>query len=332
MKIALLGSKDYDSLEYHINDALIYMGYDVFHIDIKDVINIPYRYNYWAMKLLPSYDEKIFKKIADKIIDQQPDLVICTYRFIHPKCIELIKKELKNSFIVHINPDALTTFQGQQIFVSPYDAYFTKDPFIVDFMKNKMGLKTFYFPEAFNNRVHNFQCENRKELEEKVNIDVVCFGTMYPYRSKMVEKLIEANIEVKLFGTPDKRFPLNKINKKFQNEFITGSRKAEILLGSKIVFNNFHYAEIESVNAKFFEIAGIGGFQICDFKPTLEDYSIIPKDKFTFSDINEAIDLIKYYLVRQEERYALADAQKKHFLQHHTYDIRMRELFKIIGV
>lgn len=332
MKIALLGSKDFDSLEYHINDALIYMGYDVFHIDIKDVINIPYRYNYWATKLLPSYDEKIFKRLAEKIIDQQPDLVICTYRFIHPSCIKLIKSKLKNSVVIHVNPDQLTTLEYQQIFVSPYDAYFTKDPFIVDFMKNKMGLNTFYFPEAFNDRIHSYQYENRKELEEKINIDVVCFGTMYPYRSKMVEKLMDANIDVKLFGTPDKRFPHNKVNKRFQNEFITGSRKSEVLLGSKIVFNNFHYAEVESVNAKFFEIAGIGGFQICDFKPTLEEYSIVPKEKFTFNHISEAIELIKYYLVHQKERYQLAEDQKNHFLQYHTYDIRMKQLFKLIGV
>ncbi|SDJ35222.1 CgeB family protein [Chryseobacterium jejuense] len=332
MKIALLGNKDFDSLEFHIHDSLRHLGHEVFYIDIKDVVKIPFRFNYWGMKLFPKYDLSVFKNIATRIIEQSPDLVICTYRFIHPQCIEMIKKELKNSLVIHINPDALTTFQGQQIFMSPYDAYFTKDPFIVDFMKNKMELNTFYFPEAFNDRVHNFNIENRKKLEEKINIDVVCFGNLYPYRSKMVEKLIAADIDVKLFGTPDRRYSLNKLNNRFQNEFLTGSRKAEVLLGSKIVFNNFHYAEIESVNAKFFEIAGIGAFQICDYKPTLDEYSIIPKEKFTFNKINEAIELIKYYLDRPQERYELAEKQRLHFLANHTYDIRMEQLFNILNI
>lgn len=332
MKIALLGNKDFDSLEFHIHDSLCNLGHEVFYIDIKDVVKIPFRFNYWGMKLFPKYDLSVFKSIATRIIEQSPDLVICTYRFIHPQCIEMIKRELKNSLVIHINPDALTTFQGQQIFMSPYDAYFTKDPFIVDFMKNKMELKTFYFPEAFNDRVHNFNVENRKELEEKINIDVVCFGNLYPYRSKMVEKLIDADIDVKLFGTPDRRYSLNRLNNRFQNEFLTGSRKAEVLLGSKIVFNNFHYAEIESVNAKFFEIAGIGAFQICDYKPTLEEYSIIPKEKFTFNNIHEAIELIKYYLSRRQERYELAEKQRLHFLANHTYDIRMGQLFNILNI
>ncbi|AKK71678.1 glycosyltransferase [Chryseobacterium sp. P1-3] len=332
MKIAILGSKDYDSLEFHIHDSLKHLGHQIFHIDIKDVVKIPYRYNYWGRKLFIKYDEYVFGKIAKRIVDETPDLVICTYRFIHPKCIEFIKKQLKSTLVIHINPDQLTTLEHQQIFISPYDAYFTKDPFMINFMKNKMGLNTFYFPEAFNERVHNFDVKSKKDLEERINIDVVCFGTMYPYRARMVEKLIDAKINVKLFGTPDRRFPLNKINAKFQNEFITGSRKAEVLLGSKIVFNNFHYAEVQSVNAKFFEIAGIGAFQICDYKPTLEEYSIIPREKFTFNTIDESIELIKYYLNHQEERHTLADIQKKHFLQNHTYDIRMKQLFDLLGV
>ena len=330
MKVALLGSKDFDSLEYHLHDALKHMGHEVFHIDISDVIKIPYRYNYWASKLFPKYDLSVFKKIAEKIIEQQPEFVICTYRFIHPECIKLIKNNLKEVPVVHVNPDAITTFERQQIFVSPYDAYFTKDPFIVDFMKNKMQLNAFYLPEACNQRVHKSPVGvNRFQLENEIAIDVVAFGTMYPYRSKMVEKLIDAGVNVTLFGTPDKRFPNPKIVSNFKNEFITGERKANVLFGSKIVFNNFHYAEIESANAKFFEIAGIGGFQICDYKPVLEEYSAINVEDFAFKNIGEAIDKVKFYLDKPELRHDLALKQQAHFLEHHTYEKRVEQIFKL---
>lgn len=331
MKVALLGSKDFDSLEFHLHDSLKDMKYEVFHIDISDVIRIPYRYNYWASKLFPKYDLNVFKKIAYKIIEQQPDFVICTYRFIHPDCIKLIKENLKGTPVIHINPDAVTTFEHQQIFASPYDAYFTKDPFIVDFMKNKMQLNAFYLPEAFNKRIHKSpERVNRFELENEINIDVVAFGTMYPYRSKMIEKIIDAGINVTLFGTPDKRFPNPKIMKNFRNEFITGERKAKVLFGSKIVFNNFHYAEVQSANVKFFEIGGIGGFQLCDYKNVLEEYSIIPVDEFSFKNMDEAIELIKFYLDKPELRYELSLRQQKHFLLHHTYENRIEEIFKLI--
>ena len=330
MKIALLGSKDFDSLEYHLNDSLTFLGHTVYHIDIKDVVTLPYRFNYWATKLFPRYDIHVFSKIADSIIEQKPDLVICTYRFINPHCIERLKKAMPSVKVVHINPDQLTTLEHQQIFASPYDAYFTKDHYMVDFMKNKINLNAFYLPEALNPRIHRPILQDRTMVEEEVNIDVVGFGTMYPYRAKMVGELIKANIQVSLFGTPDKRFPNPAVTSNFRKEYITGERKAQILYGSKIVFNNFHYAEIESANVKFFEIFGIGGFQICDFRTVLQEYSAVDIKDFTYKTIGEAIELIHHYLPLTEVRHDMAARQMEYFHRNHTYEVRMREMLNLL--
>lgn len=330
MRIALFGSKDYDSLEYHLNDSFTFLGHSVTHIDIKDVVAIPYKYNYFATKFFKKYDEYLFQKVAKKIIESDPELVVCTYRFTHPICIRLIKQALPKVKIIHINPDQLTTLEYQQIFASPYDAYFTKDHYMVDFMKNKMGLNTFYLPEAFNPRVHLRPLNDRVELEDKIGIDLLSFGTMYPYRANMLAKLIEANINVSLFGSMDRRFFRDDLKFKFNSEFITGQRKSELVYGSKIVFNNFHYAEIESANVKFFEIGGIGGFQICDYKSSLHEYSAIPVEEFTYKSINEAIDLIKFYSNKPLLRHQLASKQYDHFLLNHTYEHRIDQLLQLI--
>ncbi|HAY3540436.1 CgeB family protein [Elizabethkingia anophelis] len=331
MKIALLGSKDYDSLEYHLNDSLTYLGHEVFYIDISDVINIPFKYNYWGRKLFPKYDNFLFKKITDKILDFKPDLFIGTYRFIHPNVIKTIKNELPSVVTVQINPDQLTTLEHQQIFASDYDFYFTKDRFMLDFMKNKMNLNTYYLPEAFNPRVHKPVEKDRRELEKVIGIDVVAFGTMYPYRAKLISEIIKRNIDVTLFGVADKRFPRSEISANFRNEYITGERKAEVLMGSKIVLNNFHFAEIESANVKFFEISGIGAFQICDYKPVLEEYTNIGIETITYKSLDEAFELIQYYLEKPDLRYEISNAQRKHFLKNHTYEIRLKQMLEIIG-
>ncbi len=331
MKIALLGSKNFDSLEYHIGDSLTFLDHNVYHIDIKDVVKIPYRFNYWATKLFPKYDMSLFSKIAARIIDQKPDLVICTYRFIHPKCIKLIKESLPNVPVVHINPDQLTTLEHQQIFASPYDVYFSKDHYMVNFMRNKMNLNAQYLPEALNLRVHKpLECD-RNMLEAKIDTDVVAFGTMYPYRANMISEILKEGISVNLFGTPDRRFPKKEIINNFKNEFITGDRKAEVLFGSKIIFNNFHYAEIASANVKFFEIYGIGGFQICDYKEVLKEYSAIDIKDFTFKSIGEAIEMIRHYLPLTQLRHDIARKQMEHFRKFHTYEVRMSEMFNHIG-
>jgi spore maturation protein CgeB len=133
-----------------------------------------------------------------------------------------------------------------------------------------------------------------------------------------------------LFGTSDRRCAKPEIERCFRNEYITGERKADILYGSKIIFNNFHYAEIESANVKFFEIAGIGGFQICDYKPVLKEYSAISLEDFTYKSIGEAIDLIEYYLDKPQIRHELAQKQHNHFLLNHTYEHRINQLLQVL--
>ena len=331
MKIAIIGSKEFDSLEYHLADTLQnVMLHDVFHIDIKDVIKIPFKYNYYAQKFIPRYDEYVFEKIADQVIAQQPDLVIGVYRFIHPNCIAKIKKNLRGVKTVQINPDTINTFEYQQIFATDYDAYFTKDTFIADFMRDKMNLNAFYLPEALNPRVHKPVEEDITTLQNRINIEVAGFGTMYPYRAKFFSEIIKQGIKVDLFGVADRRFPKKEISESFRKEYITGERKAEVSRGAKIVLNNFFYGEVNSANVKFFEIYGVGGFQLCDEKKLLREYSAVDIEKFTFKNIDEAAEKIKYYLTHPEERIAIANQQMKHFHAHHTYENRLTELLNKI--
>lgn len=330
MKVALIGSKTFDSLEYHTADSLRHLGHEVVHLDMTDVVPISYIYQYWASKFIKNYSSYIFTRLARKVISQKPEIVICTYRFIPSSAIRKIKNELPGATLIQLNPDQLTTFEKQQIFESPYDYFFTKDPFIEDFMRNKMALNAFYLPEAFNSRVHKgFDNISKEELERKVNIDVLVFGSLYPYRINMVKQLIKSGIKVAVFG--DKQFNDKELDQYYINEWITGDRKAEIILGSKIVFNNFHYAEIESVNCKFFEIAGMGGFQICDYKPTIKEYCGEITDQITFSSIAEAISLIQHFLDNPNERYEIVRQNLENFNQNHTYDVRVKRMLDIVS-
>ncbi len=329
MKISVLGNNGFDTLEYHTVDALRHLGHEVQLIDMSDFIPIKYLYNYWFSKFIPKYANVLFGKLASKVIDFKPDLVIGTYRFVPSSCIAKIKRELKNVPVVQLNPDQLTAFEKQQMFYAPYDFYFTKDPYIFNFMRHKASLNAFYLPEAFNQRVHKMPETDRQILEEKVDIDVVVFGSIYPYRAELVKAVIKAGIKVTMFGNNLNSDPLLKNS--FRNEWITGDRKNEILVGSKVVFNNFHFAEIDSVNCKFFEISGIGGFQICDFKPIIAEYSAISPDRFTFNTIGDAVEKINFYLENPVQRYEMAEQQRKHFLTHHTYDIRVQQMLDIIS-
>ena len=316
MKIAIIGSKGFDTLEFHLKDEFEFQKNEVKIFDLKSSVlhkKIDSALNLFSQK----YVELINKSVLHEILEYNPDLVIGTYRHIHPLIVKGVKKNKIK--IIHVNPDAITTFQNQQIFVEPYDLYFTKDKFISSFMRDKMSLNAFTYNEAFNSRYHSSSIIDYKTAEEEINIDVLTFGNLYPYRNRMVKQLLDKNIDIKMFGHKTKYFP-TYLNDCFQNRGIYGEEKAKKLSGSKIVFNNFHYAEIESVNNKFFEINGSGAFQICDYKPILHDLIPIDPKLVSFNNMNEAEKLIKHYLNNPEERYEIRSVMQEHFLKNYTYN------------
>lgn len=314
MKIAIIGSPDFDSLEFHIHDELTVQDHEAKIFDYTSILTN--KIDMGLCLLSMTYVEKKNQKLLRDILAFEPDFVIGVYRHIHPFVVKAIKQQKIK--IIHVNPDALTTFQNQQLFVEPYDIYFTKDPYMVNFMKNKLNLNVKLYSEAFNERIHKRPTLDSAILEKEINIDVLTFGNLYPYRNRMLHLLKEGGVDVTLFGNKAKYFD-PYLTENYQNRGIYGEEKAKMLNGAKIVFNNFHYAEIESVNNKFFEISGSGAFQICDYKPILNDLLPIDPKLISFESMDEAKKLIQYYLDKPEKRYELRDVIMNYFKENFTY-------------
>lgn len=325
MKVAIIGANKFDSLEYHIKDELSVQGHYAKIFDYKAIF--PKKVDIGLSQLSMFYVEKKNKHLLEEVLKFSPDLVIGVYRHIHP----FVVKEIKSNRIkiIHINPDALTTFQNQQLFVEPYDVYFTKDPYMVTFMKDKLNLNVFLYQEAFNPRLHKMPKSSYSKLEEEVGIDVLCFGNLYPYRNRMLKILKENNVQLKIFGNKAKYFD-PELEENFQNKGIYGEEKAKILNGSKIVFNNLHYAEIGSVNNKFFEVSGAGAFQICDYKPILNKILPIDPKLVSYNSVDEALKLIQYYLNNNEERWKIRSIVSEYFQEHYTYKHLITHVFNHI--
>ncbi len=318
-----------DTLEFHLQDSLQYLGHEVKLFDIALAGSKGVNLHYWLRRVSEKYDQWKAQRLAEQIISYKPDIVIGVYRYIHPLTIQLIKKRSPSTVVIHINPDQLVTLEQQQILASPYDYLFTKDPFMMRFMRDMAGLNAHYLPEAFNPRYHVPPTGNRNELEKGENIDVLVFGTLYPYRTRIIDQIVRAGFKVSLYGTRA-RYMNPNLDSLFGNRTILGRDKAIKIVGSKIVLNTFHYAEIESVNCKYFEIFGMGGFQLCDYKSTLKEYSEIDPDLYSYRSTKEAVELIQHYLPLQQERFNQAEQQKQYFLTNHTYEKRISEILSAI--
>lgn len=329
MTVVLVGSRLFDSLEYHLCDSFSALGHNVSILDVTDVVPVFVRLNYWLARFNEFYDRLISARLASNIARLRPDLVIIVYRHLHPIIVANIKAYLPGVPVVQMNPDALTNLEKQQIIAADFDCYISKEPYIVDFLQTKLGANAHYLPEGFNHRIHRRPTIEKAAAEALTNIDVLLYGNLYAYRTRMVERLIRAGINVVIYGT---RGPYCRsvVQSVFRRQYLVGEEKNRLLYGARIIFNNLHYAEVTSVNQKYFEINGIGGFQLCDYKPTIEEYTGVPANAVTFRTIDEAIDKIRYYLANDNERHELADRQYTHFRRYHTFDHRVEQLLHLL--
>lgn len=326
LKIAIIGAKGNDSFESNLKESFVFNGNDC---EIFDIYESSF---FWQgrfgalMKTLDkqgrvysdAYDRRIFRRLASRVNEFSPDLVLCVYRFIHPLFVKLVKAPGRK--VIHVNPDQMTTLEYQQVFASDYDAWFVKDPYMYRFMRENMHLNVFKYNEAFNKRTHIKPDIPKDVCEKEVNIDVMTYGTFYPYRTRMIKCLLDNGIDVKIYGVVPRRFYNDEVEKANQHKYIVGTEKSRLLYGSKIVFNNLHYGEIEGVNCRFFEVNGSGAFQLCDFRPVLKELLPIDPELVSFKNVDEGIEKIKYYLARPNERIEISQKVYQHFMKYFSYD------------
>ena len=327
MKVAIIGARGADTMEENLQDAFTYGGHECEIFDIYDqshwfsnarIGKVARTIDKIKRQYSEGYDKKVFKRLANKVNDYNPELVVCLYRFIHPIFVEEVKKVGRK--VIHVNPDQMTTLEYQQVFASDYDVWFTKDPYMLNFMKEKMKLNTYLYSEAFNQRFHVKPTIPKQVAEQDVGIDVMTYGTFYPYRTRMLKHVLDAGINMKIYGVIPRRFYNEELETANQHKFISGEEKSRLLYGSKIVFNQMHFAEVGGVNCRFFEVYGSGAFQLSDYRPILHDLLPINPELVSFKSIDEGIEKIKYYLNHEEERYEIAQKVYEHFMRHYTYD------------
>lgn len=247
------------------------------------------------------------------------------YRNIPPFVIDLIKKETYAK-VIFLTGDHLGNFERGYAFISNYDAFFVKDKYIVDFMKNKLGLNAHYLAESFNPDIHS---HSLAKFNFGSLYDISIVGTLYPYRTKILEHLID-KYNLSIFGSKP-RWLDKKWNQYFKNEYLIGKKKSETFFQSKVNLNTLRYEEITGANCRVFEIAGSGGFQICDRKEGIKELFEEDKEIVMFDTMNELKEKINYYLKNQDKAYEIAQNARERALKEHTYEHRIKEIFRIIG-
>lgn len=151
---------------------------------------------------------------------------------------------------------------------------------------------------------------------EKKGIKVQCFGHGWPNGVVSTEKMIEI-------------FQTSKINLNLSNSISHDLRY--LLSGPRAMKEFFRSSKNASqIKARNFEIPYWGGFQLSDYVPFLDKYLNIGSEIACFSNLDEAVLQIKYYLEEEEERESIRQAGTRRARADHGYIHRLRKYLEQI--
>lgn len=263
-----------------------------------------------------------------KLIKQDPiDVVIVCYDFLWPHEVTEIKRSTGAAIALWF-PDGIVNFGRAYFMNAPYDGLFFKDPYIVNSLRAVLSSPVYYLPECFNPERH-FLPEG-EEVSEEYRCDITTAGNSHSYRVAFFKYL--ADYDVKFWGqTAPLWMPTGPVASMQQGRIVLNQDKARAFIGAKIVLNNLHFGEIWGLNVRAFEAAGIGAFQMIDWRPSLNQLFEDGKEVISFRSMDELRDNIDYWLCRPEERLEIANAGKKRAHADHTYRLRLSLLLDTLA-
>ncbi len=263
------------------------------------------------------------------MVDTAPlDMVIVCHDFLWPTEVTELKRR-SGAQVAMWFPDPLSNFHRALFMNAPYDALFFKDPFIVHRLGDVLASPVYYLPECFNPERHALPDEVRSS-NPAYACDIATAGNLHSWRVAVYKHL--ADYEVKLWGHPPPLWmPLGPVQKMFQGRGVYNEEKAQAFLGARIVVNNLICGEIWGVNARCFEAAGAGAFQMVDWRPGLTHLFEDGKELITFSSMADLKAKIDSWLPREAERRAIGEAGQRRALAEHTYRHRLELLLSTLG-
>lgn len=211
-------------------------------------------------------------------------------------------------------------------FYKNYDLIITSFPhYVKKFLAR--GIASEYLKISFEPRV----LKRIGARERKYDVSFV--GSFSPYHAtgtKLLEK-VAAKIAISIWGHGihfvSQRSPLRR----YYHGEAWGLKMYEVLAQSKIVINrHISVAGKFANNMRLYESTGMGAMLITDDKINLKNLFLPGKEIVVYSNGQELIKLVKYYLANDSEREKIAKAGQRRTIVEHTYRKRMVELIKIV--
>ncbi len=268
-----------------------------------------------------------------------PDIVFYIKNYgLKPEWLEEIKQ--KNILLVQWYIDPVIP-EWLPPFVRVSDIFFTMSKGLVKEFE-KYNPNVFWLTQGFEPSFFHIDEITREDVR-RFSCDVTFVGNLgsfpqYLPRRRYLKKVIHEGFKLKWWGPrlprKFKTIPLilGRLGMSYGRKFVWGEEYAKVAKLSKIflAFDAMPHVR-KSMSARMYTAVGCGAFYMCQHVDGIEEILEPGKEIVTFQSEEEMIDMIKYYLENDEIRMKIAEAGRKRVLKDHTYEIRIRQMLKIIN-
>lgn len=323
MRIAVVGPQRPDLFADNIVDSLNRMGHEV--IAFGSAFPQP-RGNLSAVafdlvrKATP-VDLRFQRRVIDAADESRPD-VLLTVESLSPEIIEALRSRgIRTAFWF---PDAVSNLGRTLMFAAPYHALFFKQRSLVSRARDIAGVPAHHLAEACNPSWHTPPPGIEPEPV------VVVAAAMYPYRVRILERLVAAKIPLRIFGPPPPRWlRTTSLEPFFQRSYLARWDKAREFRRGAVVLNTLHPAEIEGYNARLFEATGCGAATLTEARPELSEF-FEEDEVLTFVNFDELVDRCRWAISDLDAARSVGDRATERAHADHTYDQRLEALLEIV--
>lgn len=338
MKILVIGKFYEDAFALHIAETLDAMGHAVsrFHPGQRaggNLGKLRHRFNQ-AFNLAHAATDNFqlvrqwrMRALWDTIQRSPPEVVVVCHDYLWPAEVAELKRR-SGAVVALWFPDSMVNFGRGMFMTAPYDALFVKDPYILQALGGFLPSPIHYLPECFNPHAHLAPTPATPRIGYQCEVTTV--GNLHSYRATVFAHLQQ--FDVKLWGPPVTTWMRpHPVSRMHQGRAVLNHEKALALLGAKIVVNNLLYGEIWGLNARAFEVAGIGAFQLIDWRPGLAQLFVDGVELISFRGPQDLLNKIRFWLPQRDERLAIAEAGKRRAWAEHTYQLRLQLLLDTLA-
>lgn len=334
MKILFSGYHNpyFATITEYMESAIKALGHDLIVFDDRQHV-IPGRIRQ-RIERFDKFDlQRINRKMVFLATETKPHIVIVTGG--HRITSRTVKTLKDNGIVTALwTIDAPLNFQPI-IEVAPlYDHIFCQGTEAVELL-NHAGIKGAHWLPVACDPSHHRPVELSAKERKHYGNDLVFVGSYYPNRAELFAELIDFDLGIWGPGW-EKLHSYSPLRRFLRGGQLRPEVWLKIYSASRIVLA-IHYQDHEKrfpvyqASPRIFEALACGAFVISDNQRDVFSLFKEAEHLARFSDSDDLMERITYYLDRPKERGQIAEQGRREVLNNHTYVHRIEELLSIVS-